>query len=121
MAMQLFSVVACSVRDSIVRALARFRSRAGEELGHLSILAWLVIGLIAGWLAATVMKGNGYGIIGDIAAAVAGALLGGVVSSALFGLADALNGSLSITILLTFCTAVLAVAVIRRVNRFVNL
>src|SRR5262249_38741731 len=30
------------------------------------IIAWLLVGLIAGWLAGTVMRGGGYGIIGDI-------------------------------------------------------
>lgn len=30
------------------------------------IIAWLAVGLIAGWLAGKVMKGAGYGLIGDI-------------------------------------------------------
>ena len=43
-------------------------------------ITWLVIGLIAGWLAGLVMKGNGYGLVGDILIA----LLGGVVGAWLF-------------------------------------
>ena len=32
----------------------------------MSILAWIVVGLIAGWLAGQVMKGGGYGVVVDI-------------------------------------------------------
>ena len=42
----------------------------------------LVVGLIAGWLAGLVMKGGGYGILGDIVMGIIGALVGGF----LFGL-----------------------------------
>ena len=47
----------------------------------MSILVWLLVGLIAGWLAGMITKGGGYGIIGDI---VLG-LLGGLVGGWLFG------------------------------------
>ena len=46
------------------------------------LVAWLVLGLLAGWAAGFVMKGAGYGLIGDIAAGLVGALIGGF----LFGL-----------------------------------
>jgi uncharacterized membrane protein YeaQ/YmgE (transglycosylase-associated protein family) len=38
-------------------------------------ITWLVIGLIAGWLAGLVMKGSGYGLVGDIAVGIVGGLL----------------------------------------------
>ena len=38
------------------------------------IISWIVIGLIAGWLAGVAMKGGGYGIIGDIIVGLIGAL-----------------------------------------------
>ena len=38
----------------------------------MSILAWIVVGLIAGWLAGKVTKGSGYGLIGDIILGVVG-------------------------------------------------
>jgi uncharacterized membrane protein YeaQ/YmgE (transglycosylase-associated protein family) len=41
------------------------------------IIAWLVVGLIAGWLAGKVMTGAGYGLIGDIVTGLIGALIGG--------------------------------------------
>ena len=45
---------------------------------------WFVlIGLVAGWLAGTLMKGGGFGVIGDIVVGVVGALLGGFLFSSL--------------------------------------
>jgi uncharacterized membrane protein YeaQ/YmgE (transglycosylase-associated protein family) len=43
----------------------------------MSFIWFILIGLVAGWLAGQVMKGGGYGIIGDIVVGVLGALLGG--------------------------------------------
>ena len=39
-------------------------------------MTWLVIGLIAGWLAGLVMKGSGYGLVGDILIGILGGLAG---------------------------------------------
>jgi uncharacterized membrane protein YeaQ/YmgE (transglycosylase-associated protein family) len=43
----------------------------------MSILAWIVLGLVAGWLAGVIMRGSGYGIIGDIVLGILGAFAGG--------------------------------------------
>jgi len=45
------------------------------------IVAWLVVGLLAGWFAGFVMKGAGYGIIGDVVTGLVGALIGGFLFS----------------------------------------
>jgi uncharacterized membrane protein YeaQ/YmgE (transglycosylase-associated protein family) len=50
----------------------------------ISILAWMALGLVAGWLASMIMRGGGYGIVGDMVLGIIGALVGGFVSSALF-------------------------------------
>ena len=42
-----------------------------------SLLAWLLVGLIAGWLAGTVSRGRGFGCIADIFLGLVGAVLGG--------------------------------------------
>ncbi len=47
--------------------------------GH-SLLAWLVIGIVAGWLAGVLVKGGGFGLIGDLVVGVVGAFVGGWVS-----------------------------------------
>ncbi len=42
------------------------------------VLIWfLLVGLVAGWLAGKIMKGSGYGLIGDIVLGVIGAVVGG--------------------------------------------
>ncbi len=45
----------------------------------MGILAWLVVGLIAGWLASQVIRGGGYGLIGDIIVGIVGALIAWVL------------------------------------------
>jgi uncharacterized membrane protein YeaQ/YmgE (transglycosylase-associated protein family) len=51
----------------------------------MGILAYLVVGVIAGWLAGMAMGGRGFGILGNIVVGVVGALLGGFIGSFLFG------------------------------------
>jgi len=51
----------------------------------MSILAWIVLGLVAGWLAGTLMRGGGYGIVGDIVLGVLGAIIGGWLTGVLLG------------------------------------
>jgi uncharacterized membrane protein YeaQ/YmgE (transglycosylase-associated protein family) len=43
----------------------------------MGFIAWIVVGLIAGWLAGQVMKGGGYGVIVDIIFGILGGILGG--------------------------------------------
>jgi len=42
---------------------------------------FILIGLAAGWLAGQLVKGGGYGLVGDIVVGVIGALLGGFLFS----------------------------------------
>ncbi len=49
----------------------------------MNILWFLLIGLAAGWLAGVIMKGGGYGLVGDIVVGVIGAILGGSLFAAL--------------------------------------
>jgi uncharacterized membrane protein YeaQ/YmgE (transglycosylase-associated protein family) len=43
----------------------------------MDLIVWIIVGLIAGWLAGQVMKGSGYGVIGDIVLGLIGGVLGG--------------------------------------------
>jgi uncharacterized membrane protein YeaQ/YmgE (transglycosylase-associated protein family) len=43
----------------------------------MEIVWFLLIGLAAGWLAGQIMKGGGFGLVGDLIVGVIGALLGG--------------------------------------------
>jgi len=79
----------------------------------MSIIAWIVVGLVAGWLAGMVMKGGGYGVIGDIIVGIVGALLGGFLAAWLFGVQDAVNGINIISIVTAFLGAIVLIAVVR--------
>ncbi len=48
-----------------------------------SLILFLIIGLAAGWLAGRIMKGGGFGLVGDLVVGVIGALLGGWLFSLL--------------------------------------
>ena len=79
----------------------------------MGVLAWIVVGLIAGWLAGMVVKGGGFGVIGDIVVGILGALLGGFLASVVFGQGDVVNGVNLVSILVAFIGAVLLVMIIR--------
>ncbi len=79
----------------------------------MGILIWIIVGLIAGWLAGLVMKGGGYGVLGDIILGIIGALVGGFIASALFGIPNAINGFNLTTLIVAFLGAVIVVAIVR--------
>ncbi len=78
----------------------------------MDLLWFLFIGLIAGWLAGTFMRGGGYGIIGDIVVGVIGSFIGGFVFRAL-GIAA--YGTLG-AIIMAFVGAVIFIAILRAVK-----
>lgn len=51
--------------------------RKHMELSPGGIIAWIIVGLIAGWLAGKLMRGGGYGVAGDLVVGLIGALIGG--------------------------------------------
>ncbi|CAN7420876.1 GlsB/YeaQ/YmgE family stress response membrane protein [Variovorax sp. LjRoot130] len=61
----------------------------------MSLLLFLVVGLVAGWLAGVLVKGGGFGLVGDLVVGVIGAFLGGLLfSSAGVSLGGGLLGSI---------------------------
>ena len=82
----------------------------------MGILAWLVVGLIAGWLASQVMRGGGYGLIGDIIVGIVGALIGGFLAATLLKMPNAVNGINITSILVAFIGAVILIAILRMVS-----
>ena len=79
----------------------------------MGLLAWIVVGLISGWLASEVVKGHGSGLLGDIVVGIVGALVGGFLASSLFHVADPITGFNLTTILVSFAGAVVVIAVVR--------
>lgn len=80
----------------------------------MSILAWIVLGLIAGWLAGVLVKGNGYGVIGDIILGILGALVGGWITSSLMGVD--VNGFNLQSLLIAVLGAVVVIFIARLVS-----
>jgi uncharacterized membrane protein YeaQ/YmgE (transglycosylase-associated protein family) len=73
----------------------------------MSLIYFLCIGLIAGWLAGQIMKGSGYGVLGDIVIGILGAIVGGWLFGVLgimpgFGLIGSLITALIGALLLIF-------------------
>jgi len=79
----------------------------------MGFLAWIIVGLIAGWLAGQVMKGGGYGVLVDIILGLLGSLLGGW----LFGQLGIGTGSMVGSIIVAFIGAVILVGITRLVKR----
>jgi uncharacterized membrane protein YeaQ/YmgE (transglycosylase-associated protein family) len=72
----------------------------------MGILSWIVVGLIAGWLAGMVMKGGGYGLVGDIIVGVVGGLLGGWIATTFLHIGAGMSGINLESILVAFAGAV---------------
>jgi uncharacterized membrane protein YeaQ/YmgE (transglycosylase-associated protein family) len=78
-----------------------------------SILLWLLIGLIAGFLASKVMTGRGKGLVADIVIGCIGALAGGFLARYLGITASVTSHSLFAEIIIAFVGAVILLAVLR--------
>ena len=79
----------------------------------MGILSWVVVGLIAGWLAGMVMRGGGYGVIGDIIVGVVGGLLGGWIATSLLHIGAGMNGINLESILVAFAGAMVLLIALR--------
>ena len=80
----------------------------------MEIVWFLIVGLIAGWLASMLVKSGGYGLLGDMVVGVLGAFLGGF----LFGtLGFAVDGGLLGSILVATVGAVILITLLRVIKR----
>lgn len=69
-------------------------------MGIESILVWILLGAVAGWLAGQIVKGHGLGLVGNIVVGILGSFLGGWLGGEL-GVYDATTGGFSIASVLT--------------------
>jgi uncharacterized membrane protein YeaQ/YmgE (transglycosylase-associated protein family) len=83
-------------------------------MGLHSILAWIIIGTIAGWLAGKIIKGGGYGFAGDIIVGIVGAIVGGWLAGKL---GINIGSGLIASIITATVGAVILVFVLRMVKR----
>ena len=84
----------------------------------MGLITWVVVGAIAGWLAGQVMKGSGFGLIGDIVIGIIGALVGGWFAGMLVSnVGNAFSAFSLTTIVVAFIGAVVVLLVTRLLNR----
>lgn len=79
------------------------------------IIAWIIIGIIAGWITGKLMSGGGYGPIMDMVVGLLGALAGGFIMSHVFGAAS--SGGWIYSIIVAVIGAVVLTLILRLVTR----
>ena len=75
---------------------------------------FIIVGLIAGWLAGVVMKGGGFGVVGDIVVGVIGALIGGWLFSSM---GVSAGGGLIGAIIVALIGAIILIFLLRLIKR----
>ena len=79
-----------------------------------SIIIWLIVGAIAGWLAGMVVRGGGFGLIGDIIIGIIGAVIAGWLLPQI-GLM--IGGGIIAEIINAFIGAVILLIILRLIKR----
>jgi len=82
-----------------------------EEHG---IIVWLIIGAIAGWLAGRLVKGGGFGLIGDIVVGILGAVIGGWLSGVL---GISIGSGFIASVITAIIGAVILLVILRAIKR----
>lgn len=80
----------------------------------MGIIWFLIVGLVAGWLAGVLVKGGGFGLVGDLAVGVIGAFIGGFLFRSL---GVSAGGGLLGSILVATVGAVVLLFVVRLIKR----
>jgi uncharacterized membrane protein YeaQ/YmgE (transglycosylase-associated protein family) len=78
-----------------------------------SIIVWLIVGLIAGWLAGKAMGGRGFGVLGNIVVGIIGSMLGGFLASTFLHLD--VSGFNIQSILVAFLGAIVFLLILRAI------
>lgn len=98
-----------------LRLTASVMTKSTAEVCPMSsetLLIWLIVGAVAGWLAGVIVKGGGFGIIGNIIVGIIGSLIGGWLFTALqidagAGIIGAIAGATVGAVVLLFLIRVL--------------
>jgi uncharacterized membrane protein YeaQ/YmgE (transglycosylase-associated protein family) len=80
----------------------------------MGIIGWIIIGIIAGWLAEKIMKRN-HGLLTNLAVGIVGAMIGGFIASSLLGIA--VGGFNIMTLIVATAGAVLLLFLLGLVRR----
>jgi uncharacterized membrane protein YeaQ/YmgE (transglycosylase-associated protein family) len=80
----------------------------------MNFIWFIIVGLVAGWLAGVVMKGGGYGVVGDIVVGIVGALIGGWLFSTM---GVSAGGGLVGAIIVALVGAIILIFLLRLIKR----
>lgn len=78
------------------------------------IIVWLIIGAIAGWLGGTILKGGGFGLLGNIIVGIIGALIGGWLAGVL---GVSIGSGLIASIIMATIGAIILILLLRVLKR----
>jgi uncharacterized membrane protein YeaQ/YmgE (transglycosylase-associated protein family) len=91
----------------------RAHHEGAKHMTLIGLLIFLLIGAVAGWLAGVIMKGGGFGLVGNIVVGIIGSLIGGW----LFGILGIGAGGLVGSIIAAVVGAIILLAIIRLIKR----
>jgi uncharacterized membrane protein YeaQ/YmgE (transglycosylase-associated protein family) len=77
------------------------------------IISWIIIGIIAGWLASHFVKGHGFGLVGDLILGIIGAIIGGF----LFGMLGLSAGGWLGSLIVATIGAIILLGLVRLIKR----
>src|SRR5262245_25087209 len=100
-------------RQPVVPGVGAASRKRGENIMG-TILAWIIVGGLAGWLASRVVQGTGLGLVGDIMVGVLGAFLGGLLLSLLLPGTFWVTGFNLSSLVIAFLGAAVLLLVVRR-------
>ncbi len=78
------------------------------------IIIWIIIGAVAGWLAGVILKGGGFGLIGDIVVGIVGAFIGGWLAGVL---GIGIGGGIIASIVTATAGAIVLLLLLRLIKR----
>jgi len=87
---------------------------AATSFSPTGLIIWIIIGLIACFVASRIMRGGGYGVIGDIIVGLVGALIGGFLANLLL---QGANFGLIGSIIVAIIGACILIAILHAVGR----
>ena len=79
-----------------------------------SLIIFVIVGVVAGWLAGQVMRGGGFGLVGDLVVGVVGAVIAGLLFPML---GVSLGGGIVAAIISSAIGAIILLAIVRLVRR----
>lgn len=80
----------------------------------MNFIWFIIVGLVAGWLAGVIMKGGGFGVVGDIVVGIIGALIGGWLFSTM---GVSAGGGLLGAIIVALIGAIILIFLLRLIKR----